>query len=234
MSRVIGLTGGIGSGKTTVADLFADLGAAVVDTDAIARELTSAQGAALPAIVDAFGGAVVGEDGGLDRAVMRRLCFSDPTRRKSLEAILHPLIRDESLARCRRAAQAPYVLLVVPLLTEFGLWRDFVDRVLLVDCDEAQQVARVMARSALSEREVRDIMTTQASRAERLAVADDVLSNTGARDELWPKVLSLHRRYVELGRKADIPGCEPERPVPISNCGVQGNHSIPGPRFACP
>jgi dephospho-CoA kinase len=202
VSLVVGLTGGIGSGKTTVADFFAGLGAAVVDTDAIAHELTSARGAAMPAIVEAFGGAVVRGDGGLDRAAMRRLCFSDPARRERLEAILHPLIRRESVARCERADRAPYVLLVVPLLVESGAYRDRVDRILLVDCDEALQIARVMARSALSEDEVRAIMATQASRAERLAAADDVLSNTGARDELRAAVLILHRRYVELGRRA--------------------------------
>ena len=205
MSLIVGLTGGIGSGKTTVADLFADLGAAVVDTDAIARELTLTQGAAMPAITGAFGGAVLAADGSLDRAAMRRLCFSDPAWRKRLETILHPLIRSESLARCRRAAQeAPYVLLAVPLLVESGLWRPLVDRVLLVDCDEAQQVARVMTRSLLSEQEIRAIMATQARRAERLAAADDILSNTGTRDELRPKVLNLHRRYVLEDRAAFV------------------------------
>ncbi|MDR0379152.1 MAG: dephospho-CoA kinase [Candidatus Accumulibacter sp.] len=196
MSLLVGLTGGIGSGKTTVADLFAELGASVVDTDAIAHELTSAGGVAMPAIVEAFGQAVVNAAGGLDRAVMRRLCFSDPVCRKRLEAILHPLIRDESLIRCRRVAHAPYVLLVVPLLVESGVFRERVDRVLLVDCDEARQVARVMARSALSEKEVRDILAAQASRAERRAIADDVLSNTGTREELRAGILALHRQYV--------------------------------------
>lgn len=205
MSLVVGLTGGIGSGKTTVADRFAELGAVVVDTDAIAHELTSAQGVALPAIVSAFGDTVLREDGSLDRATLRRLCFSDPVKRKSLEAILHPLIRGESMARCRSAAPAPYVLLVVPLLVESGVYREQIDRILLVDCDEARQIARVMARSALSEEEVRAIMATQASRAERLAVADDVLSNAGARDELQAGILVLHRRYVELGRRCFHP-----------------------------
>jgi dephospho-CoA kinase len=200
MSRVVALTGGIGSGKTTVANLFAERGVALVDTDEIARELTSARGVAMPAIAEAFGGAVLREDGGLDRAAMRRLCFSDPARRQSLEAILHPLIRDESLARCRRADRTPYVLLVVPLLVESGAWREHIGRILLVDCDEALQMTRVMARSALSADEVRGIMAAQASRAERLAVADDVLSNTGTRDELRTAVLALHRRYTEWGR----------------------------------
>ncbi|MDR2789166.1 MAG: dephospho-CoA kinase [Candidatus Accumulibacter sp.] len=206
MSLLVGLTGGIGSGKTTVADLFAELGAAIVDTDAIAHELTSARGIAMPMIIGAFGGAVVSKDGSLDRAAMRRLCFSDPAGRRRLEAILHPLIRDESAARCRRAARAPYVLLVVPLLLESGVCRERVDRILVVDCDEARQVARVMARSALSEKEVRGIMAAQASRAERLAVADDVLSNTGARDELREGVLALHRYYVELGGSLHVSG----------------------------
>ncbi|MDR2113081.1 MAG: dephospho-CoA kinase [Candidatus Accumulibacter sp.] len=206
MSLIVGLTGGIGSGKTTVAGLFAELGAAIVDTDAIAHELTSARGAAMPAIVGAFGGAVLREDGSLDRARMRRLCFSDPAARKSLEAILHPLIRGESVARCRRADYAPYVLLVVPLLIESGAYREHVGRILLVDCDEARQIARVMARSALSEQEVREIIAAQASRAERLAAADDVLSNTGAPGELPMGVLALHRRYLELARRANDPG----------------------------
>jgi dephospho-CoA kinase len=200
MSLIVGLTGGIGSGKTTVANLFAELGVAVVDTDQIAHELTSARGVAMPAIAAAFGGAVVRKDGSLDRAAMRRLCFSDPARRKSLETILHPLIRKEGLARCRNADHTPYVLLVVPLLAESDAWRGHIGRILLVDCDEALQMTRVMARSALSADEVRGIMAAQASRAERLAVADDVLSNTGTRDELRTEVLALHRRYAELGR----------------------------------
>jgi dephospho-CoA kinase len=206
MNLVVGLTGGIGSGKTTVAELFAELGAAVVDTDAIAHELTSARGIAMPAIIDVFGRAVLRKDGSLDRDAMRQLCFSDPSMRKSLEAILHPLIRSESVARCRRADHAPYVLLVVPLLIESGAYREHIDRILLVDCDEARQIARVMARSALSEQEIRGIMATQASRAERLAVADDVLSNTGARDELQTEILTMHRHYVELSQRADVPG----------------------------
>ncbi|MDR1936155.1 MAG: dephospho-CoA kinase [Candidatus Accumulibacter sp.] len=206
MSLIVGLTGGIGSGKTTVAGFFAELGAAIVDTDAIAHELTSARGAAMPAIAAAFGGAVLRQDGSLDRALMRRLCFSDPAKRKSLESILHPMIRGESAARCRRADHAPYVLLVVPLLIESGAYREHVARILLVDCDEARQIERVMARSGLSEKEARDIMATQASRAERLAAADDVLSNSGAPGELQRDILALHRRYLELARRGDASG----------------------------
>lgn len=206
MTFVIGLTGGIGSGKTTVADLFAELGAAVVDTDVIARELTSAHGAAMPEIARVFGNTVLQPDGSLDRAAMRRLCFSDPPVRKRLEAILHPMIRSESVARCQRADYAPYVLLVVPLLIESGAYRGRVNRILVVDCDEAQQVARVVARSGLSEEEVRGIMTTQATRAERLAAADDVVTNAGSRDELQAQVLTLHKRYFELARNVISPG----------------------------
>jgi dephospho-CoA kinase len=206
MGYVVGLTGGIGSGKTTIAGLFAELGAAVVDTDAIAHALTSARGAAMPAIAGAFGDAVLRKDGSLDRAAMRRFCFSDPAARKSLETILHPLIRDESLACCRRADDAPYALLVVPLLIESGAYREHVSRILVVDCDEARQVARTMARSALTEEEVRAIMAAQASRAERLAAANDVLSNTGPRDALRTGVSALHRRYAELARDAKIAG----------------------------
>ncbi len=200
MSFVIGLTGGIGSGKTTVANLFAELGAAVVDTDAIAHELTGPQGAAMPAIADAFGTSVLRPDGSLDRAAMRQLCFSDPTARKRLESILHPMIRSESAARCERADYAPYVLLVVPLLIESGAYRGRVNRLLVVDCDEEQQVSRVMERSGLTAEEVRNIMATQASRADRLAAADDIVINGGSLEELQAQVLTLHQRYVEQAR----------------------------------
>jgi dephospho-CoA kinase len=201
MSLVIGLTGGIGSGKSTVADLFASLGAAVVDTDVIAHELTGAHGAAIPEIAAAFGRSVLLADGGLDRAAMRRLVFSDPSHKSRLEAILHPQIRRESEARCQLAAAAPYLLLVVPLLVESGSYAQQVDRVLLVDCDEALQVSRVMARSGLSLAEAQAIMASQATRAERLAVADDVLLNDRGRDDLQARVVALHRRYLELAAR---------------------------------
>lgn len=200
MSFIVGLTGGIGSGKTTVADLFAERGAALVDTDAIAHELTGPQGAAMAAIAAAFGTAVLRPDGGLDRAAMRAVVFSDRAARTRLEAILHPLIRQQSQARCEAATNAPYVLLVVPLLVETGSYRQRADRVLVVDCDESVQISRVMARSGLAAEEVKAIMATQASRAERQAVADDVVLNEGGLEALLPQVEGLHLRYLDLAR----------------------------------
>ena len=198
MSFVVGLTGGIGSGKSTVAELFAVLGVLVVDTDVIAHELTGSQGAAMPEIAAVFGDSVVLAGGGLDRAAMRRLVFSDPSARARLQDILHPMIRCQSEARCLSASGAPYVLLVVPLLLESGGYRQRVDRILVVDCDEAVQISRVMTRSGLNEIEVRAIMATQASRAERLAAADDVLENAQGLDNLRARIGALHRRYLEL------------------------------------
>ena len=179
----------------------------VVDTDVIAHELTGVKGAAMGQIAAAFGASVVRDDGALDRVAMRRLVFSDAQAKSRIEAILHPLIRRESEARCQLAAAAPYVLLVVPLLVESGAYRQQVDRILVVDCDEATQRSRVVARSGLSPAEAQAIMATQASRAERLAVADDIVFNGGGRDDLNAQLAALHRRYLELAvqaGKADI------------------------------
>ena len=195
---VIGLTGGIGSGKSTVADLFAAQGVAVVDTDLIAHDLTGPTGAAMSEIVAAFGDSVRQPNGGLDRVAMRRQVFADPQVRQQLEGILHPRIRSEAERRCRLAT-TPYVLLVVPLLIESGAYRDRVRRVLVVDCDEATQVARVVARSGLSPDEVRRIIATQLARAERLAAADDVIVNMAGVVALEPQVLAMHERYLRLG-----------------------------------
>ena len=195
---VIGLTGGIGSGKSTVADLFAAQGVAVVDTDLIAHDLTGPTGAAMSEIVAAFGDSVRQPNGGLDRVAMRRQVFADPQVRQQLEGILHPRIRSEAERRCRLAT-TPYVLLVVPLLIESGAYRDRVRRVLVVDCDEATQVARVVARSGLSPDEVRRIIATQLARAERLAAADDVIVNMAGVAALEPQVLAMHERYLRLG-----------------------------------
>jgi len=198
MSFVVGLTGGIGSGKSAAAEEFARLGAAVVDTDAIAHELTAAGGAAIPELERLFGKDTLGADGAMDRAKVRARVFADPAARKALEALLHPMIRDESRRRIA-GAKGPYVLHVVPLLVESADYRARVDRVLVVDCPEALQIARVRARSALPEGEVRAILASQASRAERLAAADDVIDNSGSIEALRKQVAALHQRYIEYG-----------------------------------
>lgn len=199
MPYCVGLTGGIGSGKTTAAELFAALGAAVVDTDAIARELTAAGGAAIAEIRAAFGSEFIVPEGGLDRAKMRHLVFADAAARKKLEAILHPRIRE--LARARIAASsAPYVIVVVPLLLETGAYCDLVRRVLVVDCSEQRQLERAVRRGGLTEEEVRAIIAAQLPRAARLARADDVLDNEGGLEALRRQVARLHERYLGLAR----------------------------------
>ncbi|MEZ5658668.1 MAG: dephospho-CoA kinase [Burkholderiaceae bacterium] len=192
---LVGLTGGIGSGKTTVAKRFEALGVTVVDTDAIAHELTGPGGAAMPAIRAAFGDGVVAADGRLDRAAMRERVFADPAERKRLEAILHPMIGETTNARALAATSA-YVILAIPLLVEGGRWGERVHRVLVIDCAEQTQVERVMQRSGLSADQVRDIMAAQASRAERLAAASDVIDNDGTPEALDAPVAALHARYL--------------------------------------
>lgn len=194
---VVGLTGGIGSGKSTVADMFVELGAGLVDTDAIARELTLAGGAAMPALTAEFGRDILAADGAMDRAAMRQMAFADPSVRTRLEGILHPLIRQESTDRCHAAAE-PYVILAVPLLVESGSYRERCDRILVVDCPENQQIERVMARNGLSAEEVRAIMTAQATRQQRLAVADDVVLNDADRTKIYGQVKALHSNYLTL------------------------------------
>lgn len=203
---VVGLTGGIGSGKSTVADLFVAEGAALVDTDAIAHQLTGPGGGAMPALLAAFGPTVADSTGALDRAVMRRRVFADPAARARLEGILHPLIRQLSAERVR-AASAPYVILAVPLLVESGSYRERCDRIVVVDCPENVQIERVMARSGLAESDVRAIMMAQASRAERLAVADDVVLNAGSREALLPQLNELHHKYLRLSSEKAKANC---------------------------
>ena len=191
----VGLTGGIGSGKTTVADMFGALGASLVDTDAIAHALTAPHGSAMPAIVAEFGEGFATPEGALDRAKMRELVFTDPGARARLEGILHPRIR-EATAAAAAIATGPYVIFVVPLLIESGTWRERVTRILAVDCPEATQVARVMARNNLSEAQVRAIMAAQVTRAQRLAGADDVVLNDDGLEALSPQVERLHAFYM--------------------------------------
>jgi dephospho-CoA kinase len=193
----IGLTGGIGSGKTTVADMFAARGAALVDTDQIAHQLTMPGGSAIPEIHAQFGEAFLTADGAMDRARMREYVFAEPAAKTRLESILHPLIRIET-ERAAQQAQGLYLIFVVPLLVESGSWKDRVSRVLVVDCAEETQVRRVVSRSSLPEAQVRAIMATQASRAARLAAADDVISNDGDALALEPQVNRLHTLYTSL------------------------------------
>ncbi|MDQ7969771.1 MAG: dephospho-CoA kinase [Oxalicibacterium faecigallinarum] len=197
----IGLTGGIGSGKSTVADLFAKLGASIVDTDLIAHQLTAPEGLAIEPIRQAFGTAFITQDGALDRKKMRDAVFGDPTQKKRLESILHPLIRAET-ERAARQASGTYVIFVVPLLVESGTWIQRVSRVLVVDCPEEVQRQRVMQRSGLSEAQVNAIMASQASRTDRLAAADDIILNDGDSSLLHAAVERLHSRYQALALEA--------------------------------
>lgn len=194
----IGLTGGIGSGKSTAAQTLVELGAALVDTDAIARRLTAPRGVALPAIAQAFGPELVSDQGGLDRDRMRALAFSDPSARRRLEAILHPLIGDTARAEATGAAQAGAAAVVfdVPLLAESIHWRGRVDRVLVVDCEEATQISRVMARNGWAEETVLRVIAQQASRPLRRSIADAVIFNDSlSRQALRDEVLSLWRHW---------------------------------------
>jgi dephospho-CoA kinase len=199
MPYCVGVTGGIGSGKSSAAALFAELGAGVIDTDDIAHDMTRPAGAAMPGIAAAFGAKAVAADGSLDRAAMRELVFADSARRKVLEGILHPLIRAEARRRVADA-KAPYVLLVVPLLLESAGYPDLVQRVLVIDCDESLQISRTMQRSGLTETAVRAIMAAQLPRQQRLARADDVLHNDGDLPGLRRQVAVLHDRYRNLAR----------------------------------
>jgi dephospho-CoA kinase len=194
---VVGLTGGIGCGKSTVTERFAELGVSIIDTDQIAHQLTSAGQPALAAIANQFGTDFLLPDGNLNRPLMRHTIFASPEAKKALEAILHPLIRAEVRRRIA-LAQSPYVIVAVPLLLESGAYREIVQRVLVVDCSEAQQVERVMARNGLDEAEVRAIMAHQLSRQERLRQADDIIDNYRNHASLEPQVEQLHQRYLTL------------------------------------
>ncbi|HRH81466.1 MAG TPA: dephospho-CoA kinase [Thiobacillaceae bacterium] len=193
----VGLTGGIASGKSTVAKRFAESGAGVVDTDRIAHDLTRPGGEALPSIAAVFGAHCLDETGALDRKAMRAKVFADPQARRRLEAILHPLIRTEA-ARRVAAAREPYVILVVPLLVESGQYGDLCDRILVVDCDPEIQVRRASARDGADTGQVRAILAAQAGRDARLAHADDVIDNNDDEDALDERVRHLHANYLAL------------------------------------
>jgi dephospho-CoA kinase len=197
---VVAVTGGIASGKTTVAKLFETLGADLVDTDEIAHALTRAGQPAVVQIGRQFGEEYLDAEGALDRTRMRALVFSDADARRKLEAILHPLIRARAAARVD-SSPAPYVLLVVPLLVETGGYRGLVQRVLVVDCDEELQVTRAMRRGGLSEQQARAILASQATREQRLGAADDVITNNAGLAELADQVRQLHTRYLAMAAK---------------------------------
>ena len=201
MSFVVGLTGGIGSGKSAAAAEFERLGATVVDTDAIAHELTAAGGAAMGEIRKVFGSEILAASGALDRDKMRARVFADPAAKKALEALLHPMIHEESRRRIA-GARGPYVIHVVPLLVESPDYRSRVDRVLVIDAPEELQVERVRSRSGLSEAQVRAIVAAQATRAQRLAAADDLIENRGTIEALREQVAALHRKYLEYSQAA--------------------------------
>ncbi len=201
----IGLTGGIGSGKSRVADWLAEWGASVIDTDLIAHELTAPGGAAIEPLRAVFGADAIGPDGAMDRDWMRARAFGDPAARRRLEAVLHPLIGQAVLDQAERA-RGLYLVLVVPLLVESGRWRDRVDRICVVDCDPETQVSRVRARSGLTRDTIERIMSAQASRADRLAAADDVIVNDDSTDldTLRRRVCRLHQAWCDhASRSAD-------------------------------
>jgi dephospho-CoA kinase len=194
----VGLTGGIGSGKSTAAELFAKLGAAVTDTDVIARTLTAPGQPLLKVIANEFGMQFFTPDGALDRAALRRLVFNDAAEKRKLESILHPLIRQTVTAELAHPTTAPYRIVVVPLLFETGGYADLVQRTLVVDCPEELQIQRTMARSALTEIEVRAMMAEQMPRELRVAHADDVIVNDASLENLEELVGEMHKKYIRL------------------------------------
>ena len=207
MPLVIALTGGIGSGKSSVGNTLAELGAAVIDTDEIAHRLTAAGQPGARAIGEHFGAHYLTANGALDRNRMRELVFADPHARKKLENLLHPMIRAGVDTRigaesdAAKSTHAPYIVIVVPLLIETGAYRNLARRVLVVDCEERQQIARVIQRSGLTAEAVRAIMANQVSRTERLRHADDIVHNDGDLATLRSTVEALHRKYRDLAAK---------------------------------
>ncbi|MEQ9773121.1 dephospho-CoA kinase [Pectobacterium jejuense] len=200
MTYIVALTGGIGSGKSTVADEFAKLGATIVDADIIARQVVEPGEPALDAIRLRFGDAMLNTDGSLNRAALRQQIFSSPEEKQWLNNLLHPLIQQETQTQFQ-AASAPYILWVVPLLVENGL-QQRAQRVLVVDVGKETQLARTLARDGISQQQAENILAAQATREQRLAYADDIIDNSRCPNELAPQVAELHRQYLELAASA--------------------------------
>ncbi|MBM0404076.1 MULTISPECIES: dephospho-CoA kinase [unclassified Serratia (in: enterobacteria)] len=200
MAYIVALTGGIGSGKTTVANAFARHGATLVDADVIARQVVEPGTPALAAIAERFGNEMLLPDGALNRAALRQRIFSHPDDKTWLNQLLHPLIHRETQRQLAQAT-SPYVLWVVPLLVENSL-QDRADRVLVIDVDAETQLARTIARDGVSREQAQSILAAQATRRQRLAVADDIIDNSGAAQGIEPQVAALHRRYLELAATA--------------------------------
>jgi dephospho-CoA kinase len=194
----VGLTGGIGCGKSTVAELFAGHGAGIIDTDAISRQLAQSGGEAIEAIRQSFGDEYITADGSLDRAKMRGLVFADAGAKQRLERILHPLILEQARLQLERLQDSPYVIIVVPLLPESPAFRQLTRRILVVDCGKSTQIERVARRSGMSETEVRAIIAQQTPRDQRLRIADDVILNEAGLDSLAEQVAVLHRNYSAM------------------------------------
>lgn len=199
MPYIIGLTGGIGCGKTSASKLFANLGVDIIDTDEIARELTQSEGAAISTIRKEFGDAYISTEGALDRNQMRQLVFSDGFSRQKLEKILHPFILTEA-ARRAELTNSPYVIMVIPLLFETNDYDRIIQRSLVIDCDEENQITRTMKRSGLNEKEVRAIIAAQISRQKRLQKSDDVIVNNNGLDYLQKQVNKHHQKYLALSK----------------------------------
>lgn len=206
MTWIVGLTGGIGSGKTQVSNTFEALGVPVIDTDLISHAVTAPNGLAIPAIREAFGDEVIDPSGKLDRIKMRELVFKDEKARHKLEAILHPLIANVTMASISQHSDAPYVVLVVPLLAESAQWIDRCDRILVIDCEVQTQIDRVMARSGMTREQVLAIIATQATREARRAIANEVIVNESTIEALTQQVKRLHDFYLNMARQSPKAG----------------------------
>lgn len=196
----LGLTGGIGSGKSSVANFLAKKGAAIIDTDQIAHQITGPDGLAIGAILQEFGAGFIASDGSLNRSKMRELVFSNPSAKRSLENITHPLIRQETLIQAKKAIDrsVPYIVFVVPLLLESGTWTENLDHIAVVDCPDELRIQRVMQRSKLDRATILGIMANQAGREDRLAIANTILNNDGDLSFLEAQSSQLHQKMLDL------------------------------------